>query len=70
MMAKLDDIRGAGYDVVLAWQGWADMPSVYAVSRETPPDPDAGIVGVSQSYLPDDPDMLDAFLAAAKEASE
>lgn len=65
-MATLDDIRNAGYDVRLAWEG---DPAVYALSRATPPD-DMGVSQNSLSYLPDDPDTLDSFLAAASEATE
>lgn len=58
-MATLNDIRDAGFDVQLAWKG-DTTPDVYAISRKE----------IGLSYLPDDPDALDAFLAQLPDESE
>lgn len=61
-MATLDDIRNAGYDVNLAWEG---NPDVYAISRAasqpdlTQPNYDSGML----NYLLDDPQTLADFLS-------
>jgi hypothetical protein len=56
-MASLDDIKAAGYDVAVAWEG---DPDVYEISRQSSGDP--GDQTAALSYLPDDPDLLDLLL--------